>query len=428
MIKGFRDSYEGVAEQANRGFHYLNPFLSTSRRVFSELTCDTRAFEHADRRHRQALGPARRARRTTSRALVGNAERGARRDRQPAGGARRVDLSACPTSCGPANTTFVNLRAALDDLDPLVEASKPGRRAAAAVLRRAPRRRRATRCRRSATSSEIVRRPGRRQRPGRAHPRRRSRSPSAGVGSGTPDCGSDPNADFEAARRRLLPGRPRRDRLRACRTSSPRSPTSAPTPRSWSGGSTGSRPPARSTPAAASVASRPPSTRSPSSDQRSRRPPRPARHGHRRAAPGRQPRACSTSATTPAARRRSSVTRATARTPFTDGGTIRLRSETGAADRPMRRLALIAIRDRRRRGGARRERRRRRRHAHLQARDVQRVRDRRGLRGQGRRGQRRHGHGPRHQRGQAGARDRSSCRARSRCSATRPSARPSRSR
>jgi len=40
VIRGFARSYEGVGPQANQGFHYLNPFLSTSRRVFSELNSD----------------------------------------------------------------------------------------------------------------------------------------------------------------------------------------------------------------------------------------------------------------------------------------------------------------------------------------------------------------------------------------------------
>ncbi len=30
VIKGFEISYDGVGEQANKGFRYLNPFLSTS--------------------------------------------------------------------------------------------------------------------------------------------------------------------------------------------------------------------------------------------------------------------------------------------------------------------------------------------------------------------------------------------------------------
>ena len=86
VVKGFRDSYEGVSEQANRGFRYSNPFLSTSRRVFSELTRDTRAFESLivdtaklsgllGRAPIGRLGPGRKR------------ERGARRDRKPKGGA-----------------------------------------------------------------------------------------------------------------------------------------------------------------------------------------------------------------------------------------------------------------------------------------------------------------------------------------------------
>ena len=45
VIRGFEISYDGVAKQANRGFHYLNPFLSSSRRVFAELTYDDQSFE-----------------------------------------------------------------------------------------------------------------------------------------------------------------------------------------------------------------------------------------------------------------------------------------------------------------------------------------------------------------------------------------------
>ena len=43
--QGFDISYSGVAPQANAGLKYANPFLSTSRRVFGELTPDTPAFE-----------------------------------------------------------------------------------------------------------------------------------------------------------------------------------------------------------------------------------------------------------------------------------------------------------------------------------------------------------------------------------------------
>jgi phospholipid/cholesterol/gamma-HCH transport system substrate-binding protein len=45
VIKGFARAYDGAGPQANRGFYYLNPFLSTSRRVFGELNSDQRALE-----------------------------------------------------------------------------------------------------------------------------------------------------------------------------------------------------------------------------------------------------------------------------------------------------------------------------------------------------------------------------------------------
>ena len=46
VIKGLATSYEGVGPQANKGLHYLNPFLSTSRQVFAELNSDQAAFEN----------------------------------------------------------------------------------------------------------------------------------------------------------------------------------------------------------------------------------------------------------------------------------------------------------------------------------------------------------------------------------------------
>src|SRR5919106_1509804 len=45
VIRGFARAYQGVGPQANRGFHYLNPFLSTSRRVFGELNSDQAHLE-----------------------------------------------------------------------------------------------------------------------------------------------------------------------------------------------------------------------------------------------------------------------------------------------------------------------------------------------------------------------------------------------
>ena len=61
-----------------------------------------------------------------------------------------------------ANTTFVNLRAALDDVDPLVDASKPVAERARALPRRGARVRGGRRAHGRATCAQAVRRPGRR--------------------------------------------------------------------------------------------------------------------------------------------------------------------------------------------------------------------------------------------------------------------------
>jgi phospholipid/cholesterol/gamma-HCH transport system substrate-binding protein len=195
VIKGFRDSYEGVSKQANRGFHYANPFLSTSRRLFSELTRDTRAFETllVDTAHLSGLLA---ERDQDISALVGNANRAL-----GAIGNQRAALAEAigrlPGFMRQANTTFVNLRAALTDLNPLVDASKP----VADRLRPFFREFRLA-ARDSVPTirdlSEIV---GRRGKSNDLVELTRSQVPLArtGVGSGAPDCGSNPLADYEAA-------------------------------------------------------------------------------------------------------------------------------------------------------------------------------------------------------------------------------------
>ena len=123
VIQGFELSYEGVGEQANKGLRYLNPFLSTSRRVFGELTADQRAFE-ALIVDTSKLSGALAERSADVSALIGNLNRmmnalGDRKDRLA------QSISRLPDFMRSANTTFVNLRAALDDVDPLVDATKP---------------------------------------------------------------------------------------------------------------------------------------------------------------------------------------------------------------------------------------------------------------------------------------------------------------
>ena len=123
VIKGLATSYEGVGPQANKGLHYLNPFLSTSRQVFAELNSDQAAFENLIVDTSQLSG-ALAERAPDISALVANLNRmmnaiGDRKERL----AEAVSL--LPNFLRESNTTFVNLRAALDDLDPLVDASTP---------------------------------------------------------------------------------------------------------------------------------------------------------------------------------------------------------------------------------------------------------------------------------------------------------------
>jgi phospholipid/cholesterol/gamma-HCH transport system substrate-binding protein len=123
VIRGFELSYEGVGEQANEGFVYLNPFLSTSRRLFSELTLDERALEQLIVDGSQLSGAVA-AKRDDVASLVVNLN-----ETMGAIGRQRTALatavSQLPDFMRDFNTTAVNLRATLDDLDPLVDASKP---------------------------------------------------------------------------------------------------------------------------------------------------------------------------------------------------------------------------------------------------------------------------------------------------------------
>jgi len=46
VITGFARAYDGIGPQTNRGFKSFNPFLSTSREVFGQLTADENRFRH----------------------------------------------------------------------------------------------------------------------------------------------------------------------------------------------------------------------------------------------------------------------------------------------------------------------------------------------------------------------------------------------
>jgi phospholipid/cholesterol/gamma-HCH transport system substrate-binding protein len=195
VIEGFELSYEGVSKQANTGFRYLNPFLSTSRRVFGELTRDTPTLQRliVDTSH---LSGALAERSDDLTGLIHNADlmMGAIASQSTA---LREALVRFPDFMRQSNTTFVNLRATLDDLDPLVDASKPVAERLGpffSTFRRAARDSVPT----ITDLERTIRRPG---------PQNdlveltKDAVPlaQAAIGSGSPDCGHNPSTDYERA-------------------------------------------------------------------------------------------------------------------------------------------------------------------------------------------------------------------------------------
>jgi phospholipid/cholesterol/gamma-HCH transport system substrate-binding protein len=135
FIQGSAKQFRGRGEQANRGFQYLNPALSTSSRLFHELTNDTPALERflVDS---SKLVTALAERRDHLAGLVGNLNETTRAlgDQKAA---LAESIERLPPFMRRANTTFVNLRAALTDVDPLVDASKPAAKALGPFLEQA---------------------------------------------------------------------------------------------------------------------------------------------------------------------------------------------------------------------------------------------------------------------------------------------------
>jgi phospholipid/cholesterol/gamma-HCH transport system substrate-binding protein len=123
VVRGFGEQYEGRGKEMNEGLLYLNPSLAASSRLFRELNRDSKLLERfivsssqlvtdvADRRDDLAGLVDNLA--TTTTALG---------DEQAA---LSESIERLPDFMRRANSTFLNLRGALDDLDPLVEDSKP---------------------------------------------------------------------------------------------------------------------------------------------------------------------------------------------------------------------------------------------------------------------------------------------------------------
>jgi phospholipid/cholesterol/gamma-HCH transport system substrate-binding protein len=118
-----RDFQAGNEEEANAALRYFNPALSSSSRLFAELNRSTPDFERfiaetarlvtdVSAQDGELAALTRNLASTTS-ALTSNGESLGR------------SVGLLPDVMRKANTTFVNLRSALDDVDPLVDDAKP---------------------------------------------------------------------------------------------------------------------------------------------------------------------------------------------------------------------------------------------------------------------------------------------------------------
>jgi phospholipid/cholesterol/gamma-HCH transport system substrate-binding protein len=123
FVKGQADTFRGRGDELRRGIHYLNPALSTGSRLFEELTRDEALLKRflVDS---ATLVNALAERRDDLTGVVSNlnATFGALGSQQAA---LADSIERLPPFLRRANTTFVNLRSALDDVDPLVDAAKP---------------------------------------------------------------------------------------------------------------------------------------------------------------------------------------------------------------------------------------------------------------------------------------------------------------
>jgi phospholipid/cholesterol/gamma-HCH transport system substrate-binding protein len=133
IIQGSATWYQGKGKQANQATKYFNPALSSTRRLVNEVVSDQtslNAFLDNTAKTMNALA----SRRGDLANLVTNANTTA-----AAIGSENVALARAlgllPGTLRKADTTFVNLRSTLDDLDVLVAESKPATKDLARFLR-----------------------------------------------------------------------------------------------------------------------------------------------------------------------------------------------------------------------------------------------------------------------------------------------------
>jgi len=133
FIRGNADQFSGRGEDANETFKYFAPALDRTSAFVGELNADQRLFERfVVSSSKLATAIAQRGEELSG--AISNADTAfsaiASQNR-----AFSETLQLLPPVFRQANTTFVNLRAALDDIDPLIETAKPATKDLAPFLR-----------------------------------------------------------------------------------------------------------------------------------------------------------------------------------------------------------------------------------------------------------------------------------------------------
>jgi phospholipid/cholesterol/gamma-HCH transport system substrate-binding protein len=133
VIRGSGDWYDGKGKQANQSAKYFNPFLVSTTDFTREIALDQEVFNRLVRDTATTVS-AIAERRDDLAGLVTNTNTAFRAIGDQNVALERT-LELLPDTLRKANTTFVNLRSTLDDLDRLVAVSKPATRDLAPFLR-----------------------------------------------------------------------------------------------------------------------------------------------------------------------------------------------------------------------------------------------------------------------------------------------------
>lgn len=133
FVRGFGEWYAGIGPQANAAYKYFAPGLNRAAAFARGLNADSRLLtQFVVNTSKLSTAVSERGEQLTSAISNANTAFNAIADQTEA---FNRTLELLPPVFRQSNTTFVNLRAALDDLDPLVETAKPATKELAPFLR-----------------------------------------------------------------------------------------------------------------------------------------------------------------------------------------------------------------------------------------------------------------------------------------------------